>query len=59
MPEFVVEVRSPGDRIRLLREKMEAYISNGVQLGWLIDPKERCVTIYRPAKPPQVLNNGD
>jgi Uma2 family endonuclease len=36
---------------------MESYIVNGVQLGWLIDPKERSVTVYRPAKPPQVLNN--
>ncbi|HXP83549.1 MAG TPA: Uma2 family endonuclease [Bryobacteraceae bacterium] len=56
-PEFVIEVRSPDDRIRLLREKMEAYISNGVQLAWLIDPKERSVTVYRPGHPPQVLNN--
>lgn len=56
-PDFVVEVRSPDDRIRALREKMESYIVNGVQLGWLIDPKERSVTVYRPAKAPQVLNN--
>jgi Uma2 family endonuclease len=56
-PEFVVEVRSPDDRIRTLREKMESYIANGVQLGWLIDPKERSVTVYRFGKLPQVLNN--
>jgi Uma2 family endonuclease len=58
-PEFVIEVRSPDDRIRALREKMEDYLANGVQLGWLIDPKERTVTIYRPDLPPQVLSNPD
>jgi Uma2 family endonuclease len=56
-PEFVIEVRSPKDRIRVLREKMETYLANGVQLGWLIDPMERTVTIYRAAQPPQVLNH--
>ena len=56
-PEFVIEVRSPDDRIRALREKMEDYIANGVLLGWLIDPMQRTVTIYRPAQPPRVLKN--
>src|SRR5262249_55979363 len=54
-PEFVIEVRSPDDRIRLLREKMEEYISNGVKLGWLIDPRERTVAIYRPGRAPEIL----
>jgi Uma2 family endonuclease len=56
-PEFVIEVRSPDDRIRALREKMEEYIANGVQLGWLIDPMERTVTIYSGGQPPRVLDN--
>lgn len=56
-PEFVIEVRSPGDRLRLLREKMQEYIANGVQLGWLIDPLERTVEIYRPEQAPEILTN--
>jgi Uma2 family endonuclease len=56
-PDFVIEVRSPDDKIRTLREKMEEYISNGVQLGWLIDPMERTVTIYSSGQAPQVLDN--
>ena len=55
-PDFVIEVRSPDDRIGPLREKMEEYIANGVQLGWLIDPMERTVTIYSSAQPPRVLD---
>jgi Uma2 family endonuclease len=54
-PEFVIEVRSPEQRARPLREKMDEYILNGVQLGWLIDPIEQTVTIYRPGREPEVL----
>lgn len=56
-PDFVIEVRSPEQRARELREKMEEYIANGVRLGWLIDAIERTVAIYRPGRPPQVLEN--
>jgi Uma2 family endonuclease len=56
-PEFVIEVRSPEQRARPQREKMEEYIANGVQLGWLIDPLEGRVTIYRPGREPEVLSN--
>lgn len=56
-PEFVMEVRSPDDRIRVLREKMQEYIANGVKLAWLIDPLERTVEIYRFGSTPEVLTN--
>jgi Uma2 family endonuclease len=26
---------------------MQEYQANGVRLGWLIDPQNRCVEIYR------------
>lgn len=56
-PEFVIELRSPEDKMRLLQEKMLEYIDNGVQLAWLIDPAERTVTIYRPGRDAEVLSN--
>ncbi|HEY6345009.1 MAG TPA: Uma2 family endonuclease [Bryobacteraceae bacterium] len=56
-PEFVIEVRSPEQRARTQREKMEEYIANGVLLGWLIDPLDRTVTIYRPGREPEILTN--
>ncbi|MBI4909233.1 MAG: Uma2 family endonuclease [Acidobacteria bacterium] len=56
-PEFVIELRSPHDKLRGVREKMEDYITNGVQLGWLIDPIRREVTIYRPGRDPEVLHD--
>ncbi|HEY9403648.1 MAG TPA: Uma2 family endonuclease [Pyrinomonadaceae bacterium] len=47
-PDFVVELRSRTDTLKNLRQKMEEYKANGAQLGWLIDPQERRVYVYRP-----------
>jgi Uma2 family endonuclease len=63
-PDFVVELRSPTDRLRGLQEKMLEYIDNGARLGWLIDPLEKRVYIYQPGQPVEVLDdppalNGD
>jgi Uma2 family endonuclease len=56
-PDFVVELRSKSDRLPALQEKMEEYLANGAQLGWLIDPLEKKVHIYRPAVPVEVLDH--
>jgi len=47
-PDFVIELKSTTDRLRVLRNKMLEYLANGAQLGWLIDPDQRSVAIYRP-----------
>ena len=47
-PDFVIELRSRQDRLAVLQEKMQEYIENGAQLGWLIDPLEKRVHIYCP-----------
>jgi Uma2 family endonuclease len=41
----------------MLQAKMEEYIQNGAQLGWLIDPIGKHVHIYRPGVPPDLLQN--
>jgi Uma2 family endonuclease len=46
-PELVIELMSATDRIAELKEKMEVWIQNGVELGWLIDADNRKVWIYR------------
>ncbi len=56
-PDFVIEVRSPSDRLARLQEKMEEYRENGACLGWLIDPQQRKVHIYRPGLPVEKLNH--
>ena len=56
-PDFVVELRSKSDRLKTLQAKLEEYIANGAELGWLIDPKEKKVHIYQPGAPVQILEN--
>ena len=58
-PDFVVELRSPSDELKPLREKMQEYQENGAQLGWLIDRQTRTVEIYRPGQPVEILNNPE
>jgi Uma2 family endonuclease len=36
---------------------MQEYMDNGVRLGWLIDPKNRQVEIYRPGQQVEVLES--
>ena len=49
IPDLIWEVRSPGQSIEQQQEKMLEWIQGGVRLGWLIDPFERKVWIYRTA----------
>ncbi|MBN3897633.1 MAG: Uma2 family endonuclease [Nostoc sp. NOS(2021)] len=56
-PDFVVELLSPSDSLKVAQEKMREYIDNGVRLGWLINRKSRQVEIYRPGKEVEVLES--
>ena len=47
VPDFVIELRSETDRFPPLQAKMVEYRDNGVRLGWLINPRDRQVEIYR------------
>ena len=56
-PDFVIELRSKSDDLKSLQEKMEEYLENGNQLGWLINRQDRQVEIYRQGRAVEVLSN--
>jgi Uma2 family endonuclease len=56
-PDFVIELRSPNDGLSELKTKMEHWIANGAQLGWLIDPENKAISIYRSGEEPEVLTH--
>jgi Uma2 family endonuclease len=56
-PDFVIELRSQSDTVRKLKTKMIEYIENGSSLGWLIDPIERKVHIYKPDAAQEILDD--
>ena len=43
----MIEIRSGSDNLAPLQGKMRLYIENGALLGWLIDPRNRRVYVYR------------
>jgi Uma2 family endonuclease len=56
-PDFILEIRSPSDSLRELKQKMEQWIANGAEVAWLVDPIERAVTVYRPGAEPELHAN--
>jgi len=57
-PDFVLEIRSRSDNLRPLQRKMRLWMDAGARLGWLIDPINRRVYIYRAGQPePEMLEN--
>jgi len=56
-PAFVIELRSKSDSPTVMKQKMEAWIANGTQLGWLIDPNSRSVFVFEPGKERSVAKN--
>jgi Uma2 family endonuclease len=51
-PDLVVEVLSPGDLAYEVDEKLNEYLSAGVPLIWIVNPKSRTVRIHRPRSSP-------
>jgi len=54
-PDFVIELMSPSDNLKVTQAKMQEYQDNGARLGWLINRKDREVEIYRIGKPKETL----
>ncbi len=57
-PDLVIEILSPGQKARDISEKLAFYVGNGVRLGWFIDPMKKRVTIFRPDRAPETIEEG-
>ncbi len=57
VPDFVIELRSKSDSLKVLQAKMQEYRDNGVHLGWLINPQQQEVEIYRLGREVEVLQS--
>ncbi|MEM6261385.1 MAG: Uma2 family endonuclease [Bacteroidota bacterium] len=55
VPDFIVEVKSETDSIPRLQDKMKEWIANGVRLGWLVNPENEHIYIYRQTGEPEKL----
>ncbi|TRT54669.1 MAG: Uma2 family endonuclease [Microcystis aeruginosa Ma_QC_C_20070703_M131] len=55
-PDFVIELRSRTDSLTSLRDKMREYLASGLRLGWLINPQQQQVEIYRLNSGVEIIN---
>ena len=58
-PEFMLDVKSPSDGLRVLQDKMEEYLGNGMQLGFLLDVEAETAYVYRPSQPVETVQGYD
>ena len=55
-PDFVIELRSRTDSLSQLQEKMQEYLNSGLRLGWLIDPQNQQIEVYRQNQPVEIVS---
>ena len=59
VPDFIIEIVSPSNRGPELSDKIRRYLEGGARLIWTINPRRRQVTIYRPGREPEVLDDPE
>ncbi|MDA1233097.1 MAG: Uma2 family endonuclease [Planctomycetota bacterium] len=58
VPNFVIEVLSTGNTYSEMSRKRREYFHAGVQLLWMVDPRDRTVAVYRSSTDVTVVREG-
>ncbi|MEH2096857.1 Uma2 family endonuclease [Nostoc sp.] len=58
-PPWIIEILSPAQSQTKVTGNILYCLRNGSQLGWLIDPSERCILVYQPNSLPDLLAGQD
>lgn len=58
-PDLMVEVKSPTDSLKKLREKITAFLSQGTRVGLLINPEQQWIEVHRSEQEVFTLRSGD
>lgn len=58
-PDLAVEVLSPSESSQDVDEKVQEYLQHGTRLVWIVNPKTRSVTVFRPGQPVAHLRATD
>jgi Uma2 family endonuclease len=59
LPDLVVEVLSPSDRLGMVMRKVQQYLRAGIAMVWVVDAESRNVTVYRAGREPRVLEENE
>jgi Uma2 family endonuclease len=55
IPDLVLEILSKHDTVEEISDRIDDWLSAGVQMLWIVDPFRRTVTIYQPGRDPMLL----
>lgn len=58
-PDLAAEVMSPDDSTRKAEEKARMWLDYGTRMVWVVNPKRRTVSVFRPEVETVVLSEGD
>lgn len=58
-PDLAVEVLSPSDTVDEIEEKVDDYLAAGTALVWVVNPRRKTVTVYRPSQQPTLLSENN
>jgi Uma2 family endonuclease len=58
-PDLIVEIISPSDRWRDVRDKLEEYFAIGVHRVWIVEPDNRDVLVYSASTEMHKYGEGD
>jgi Uma2 family endonuclease len=58
-PDWTIEILSPDQSQTKVTKNILHCLRHGTQMGWLIDPDEQTVFVYRPNQGPEVLDEPD
>ncbi|NJR31861.1 MAG: Uma2 family endonuclease [Chamaesiphon sp. CSU_1_12] len=56
-PDWVIEILSPDQSTTKVIANIVHCLDNGTQVGWLIDPAEKMIMIYRPDRQVEIIDN--
>jgi Uma2 family endonuclease len=57
-PILAVEILSPSDKQEEIDEKIQLYLESGVAIVWVVHPRFKTVTVYRPASDPMMFSGS-
>jgi Uma2 family endonuclease len=58
-PDWTIEILSPEQSSTRVINKILFCLKNQTKLGWLIDPEEELVIVFKPQQEPEIKENED
>ena len=58
-PDWTIEILSPEQSSNRVTGNILYCLDHGCQLGWLIDPEDRSILVFRPNQQPELLQGDE